>query len=80
MLVASLVGLDSRATVDIDTTIKGFSLTPETAKRVVEEVAAIPVDDDMTFIVEHADQIMDEAEYAVFVLRLRHYSEKHAFR
>ena len=38
MLVAAVVGLETRATMDIDTTVKSLPLTMENARRIVEDV------------------------------------------
>ena len=49
-LIAAIVGLDTRATMDLDTTVKGFPLTHDTIRKIFEEVCAISVDDDIDFI------------------------------
>lgn len=63
MLVSSIVGLDVRSTMDIDATCKGFALDPQSATRMVEEIAQVSVDDDMTFDVGTAQEIMEDSEY-----------------
>lgn len=45
MLVAAIVGLDNRATMDLDTTLKNLSLTPETICGALEQICATPFDD-----------------------------------
>ena len=45
MLVAAIVGLDNRATMDLDTTLKNLSLTPETICGAMEQICATPFDD-----------------------------------
>ena len=42
MLVAAIVGLDNRATMDLDTTLKNLPLTPEAIRNALEQVAAVP--------------------------------------
>lgn len=49
MLVSAMVGLDNRATMDIDTTLRNFPLDCEHAKQIVEEIAATPIDDNIRF-------------------------------
>ena len=44
MLIGSLVGVDKRSTKDLDTTIRGFSLTHENAENAFREIAAIDAD------------------------------------
>lgn len=63
MLVSAMVGLDNRATMDIDTTIRNFPLDCEYAKQIVEEIAATPIDDNIRFEIKDVSNIMDEAEY-----------------
>lgn len=63
MLVSSIVGLDARSTMDIDATCKGLVLDLQSATRMVEEIALVPLDDDMTFNVGTAQEIMENSEY-----------------
>mgnify|MGYP000854764645 FL=1 len=37
-LIASIVGLDTRATMDLDTTVKGFDLNLDTVRKVFTEI------------------------------------------
>lgn len=64
MLVSAMVGIDTRSTMDIDTTIKNLPLSVETAKEIVEEIISIPIDDGMSFVIKNISDIMDEAEYS----------------
>lgn len=64
MLVSAMVGLDTRSTMDIDTTIKNMPLSVENAREMIEEIIAIPIDDGMTFSIKSVGEIMDEAEYS----------------
>lgn len=63
MLVSSIVGFDARSTMDIDATCRGFTLNPESATRMVNEIALVPLDDDMSFDVGTAQEIMEDSEY-----------------
>lgn len=49
MLVAAIVGLDNRATMDLDATLKNLPLTPEAIRSTLESICAIPVDDGVSF-------------------------------
>ena len=44
-LVSAIVGLDTRATMDLDTTIKGFTLTHEAILSIFKDVCAVQIDD-----------------------------------
>src|SRR5699024_6658807 len=63
MLVSAMVGLDNRATMDIDTTIRNLLLDVGHAKRIVEEIAAVEIDDNIRFFIRDVSNIMDETEY-----------------
>lgn len=63
MLISAMVGLHSRATMDIDTTVKNMPLGVDAAKRIVEEIAAVPLDDFFRFQIKDVADIMEEAEY-----------------
>lgn len=63
LLVSSLVGIDMRSTMDIDTTIRSLSLNKASAKRVLEEIIAIDLDDGVTFNITKAQDIMEGHEY-----------------
>lgn len=64
MLVSALVGLESRATMDIDTSIRNMPLDTIAAKAMVEEIIAVPVDDNIRFEINDFGTIMDDAEYS----------------
>ena len=53
MLVAAIVGLDNRATMDLDTTLKNLPLTPDAIYGALEQICAIPVDDGVSFALEN---------------------------
>jgi predicted nucleotidyltransferase component of viral defense system len=62
-LVAAVVGLDNRSTFDMDATVKNLSLTEESARNFVEDIAGVPIDDGMSFEIKSVAPIMDEADY-----------------
>lgn len=62
-LVAAMVGLDNRTTMDVDTTLKNMPLNEENARRIIEEIAAIQIEDGMIFEIKSVTPIMDEADY-----------------
>lgn len=64
MLVSAMVGLENRATMDIDTSIRNMPLDTIGAKAMVEEIIAVPVDDNIRFEINDFGTIMDDAEYS----------------
>lgn len=63
MLISSLVGVASRTTMDLDTTVRGFDLTHETAETVFRQIAAIEVDDDWEFDFTRTEDIRETDDY-----------------
>ena len=64
MLVAAMVGLDTRATMDMDTTLKGYPLTEESVRSVFADILAVSVEDHVTLTLKKLEEIRDEAEYS----------------
>ena len=62
-LIAAIVGLDTRATMDLDTTIKGFSLTHESIREIFERICTIHVEDNILFSISRVTDIREGDEY-----------------
>jgi len=63
MLVASIVGVNLRATMDIDTTIRALPLNEKDAETIISEICAIRIDDGVSFSITSVTSIMEEFEY-----------------
>lgn len=63
MLVAAVVGLEARTTMDIDTTVKSLPLTMEDAQKVVEDVIQVDVPDGVSFRITRVMDIMEGHDY-----------------
>lgn len=63
MLVAAMVGLDARATMDIDATIKGADVNMEAVENIITDIVSVPLEDGVTFRIKQISEIMDEADY-----------------
>ena len=64
MLVAAFVGVEARATMDIDTTIKGIPVTIVDMERTITEISNIDLEDNVKFRIKKVSEITDEAEYS----------------
>lgn len=64
MLVAAMVGIDSRATMDMDATVKGYPVSVETIENIISEIISVKIDDDVEFKIKSISEIMDDAEYS----------------
>ena len=63
MLVAAMVGLDARATMDLDATIKGTNVSVEDVEMSISQIISIPLDDGVSFRIKRISEIMEEADY-----------------
>ncbi len=63
VLIASLVGLDFRSTMDIDTTVRGFNVTLPDVEHMMQNIITFSLEDGVLFQVKSLEYIMGEAEY-----------------
>ena len=70
MLVAAIVGLDNRATMDMDTTLKNLPLTPEAIRSALEDVCGIAFDDGVLFEIGTISPIREDDIYGGYRVML----------
>lgn len=63
MLIAALVGIDNRATMDMDATIKNYPVETESLAKAITEICSIIIDDDVTFSFASIEAIRDNDIY-----------------
>ena len=63
MLISALVGVDMRATMDMDATVKGFHLNQEKLEEIVKEIISIKLDDNVVISMISIKDIREEDEY-----------------
>lgn len=63
-LIASVVGIDTRSTVDIDTTLKNYPMDEEMLKKIIEEIIQIECDDHITMSLKKLETIHEDGEYS----------------
>ena len=64
MLVSALVGVEARATMDIDTTVRMLPLTKDKAVDVITEIMKIDLDDGISYEIKKVEDIMEEHDYS----------------
>ncbi len=69
-LIAAMVGLDTRATMDMDATIKGLPINEQTVREMFEEVCKIELTDDVTFSLRGIGEIREGDEYVGYRVSL----------
>lgn len=77
-LIASMVGLDSRATMDMDATVKGYPVDEASIQRMIEEIITIPVDDGVSFGFRSIGEIREGDDYSGYRVALTANYEKMA--
>lgn len=70
MLVAKIVGLDIRSTMDLDTTLIHLLLTENSIREYIEKIAKTDAQDGIAFIVKGIEPIMKEDVYGGFCVRI----------
>ena len=69
-LIAAMVGLDTRATMDMDTTIKGLPVNEQTIREMFGEICRIELDDDVSFSFRSIGEIREGDEYTGYRVSL----------
>lgn len=63
MLVSSIIGFNTRSTMDIDTTIQNLQLSVETATSIIQNIISCQIDDHISFIITNVENIIQEFDY-----------------
>lgn len=69
-LIAAMVGLDARATMDMDATIKGLPVNEQTVREIFEEISKIKLNDDVSFSFRGIREIRESDEYTGYRVSL----------
>ncbi len=70
MLISAIVGLDNRATMDLDTTIRNLSLTPKVIENVFAELCNINLNDNVFFEIYGISPIREDDIYGGYRVML----------
>jgi predicted nucleotidyltransferase component of viral defense system len=70
MLIASMVGINSRTTMDMDATMRGYPLSEETIRAALSDICAIQLDDEVTLVLDHIVPIREDDEYGGYRVAL----------
>jgi predicted nucleotidyltransferase component of viral defense system len=69
-LIAAMIGIDMRSTMDMDTTIKGISIDQQEIQKVLSEIISIDLEDHVNFNIKGIKSIHDISEYDDFRVSL----------
>ena len=70
MLIAAIVGLDTRSTMDLDTTLRNLPLTEEKISGAINTICKIDMKDDVVFTVKSIEPIRKDDIYGGYCVRL----------
>ena len=70
MLIAAIVGLDTRSTMDLDTTLRNLPLTEEKVMEALNQICKIDMKDDVVFSVISIEPIRKDDIYGGYCVRL----------
>lgn len=62
-LIASILGIGSRSTMDIDATVKDFSVSSENVDKVFKEICGIDIVDHLIFLFGRIEEIREKDDY-----------------
>lgn len=63
VLISSIVGLNNRTTMDIDTTVRNISLNESEITKIISYVCSVENDDDFVFSLDRVEPIREDDEY-----------------
>lgn len=69
-LIAAMVGLDTRATMDMDVTLKGYPVNEETIQKMFQEICGMELNDEVTFTLRQIGEIRENDEYSGYRVAL----------
>ena len=70
MLIAAIVGLDTRSTMDLDATLRGLPLTEDQIRRAVESIGNVSLEDEVSFHIVSIEPIRKDDRYGGLRVRV----------
>ena len=70
MLIAAIVGLDTRSTMDLDTTLRNLPLTEENITEAIDAICKTDMKDDVVFVVKSVEPIRKDDIYGGYCVRM----------
>lgn len=71
MLIASMVGIGTRTTMDMDATIKGQKLSESEITTMIQDILKTQIDDGAMFSFQSIEETREEADYPGFRVSIR---------
>lgn len=71
VLIASLIGINSRTTMDLDTTIKGLKMESDNIEGIISEILKIELEDGILFQFQSISNIREGDQYENFRVHIQ---------
>lgn len=71
MLIAAIVGIDNRSTIDMDATIKNYLITIDSLTKAIAEICNIEIKDDVIFSFTGIESIRDDDIYGGYRIGIK---------
>lgn len=65
-LIASMIGVNERTTMDMDTTVRGITMQKDAIEEIITEILAADLGDGIEFIFDRIAEIREDADYNNF--------------
>ena len=70
LLLSSIMGLDMRTTMDIDTIITGMNFELSQIRKIIEEIISIELNDNVMFEISNLSPIKEDNDYGGYKFKL----------
>ncbi|NLO70407.1 MAG: nucleotidyl transferase AbiEii/AbiGii toxin family protein, partial [Porphyromonadaceae bacterium] len=70
MLVAAMVGMDARSTMDLDATLRGIPLTEESIHKALTAICNFPIEDKVTLTIGKTEPIRPDDAYGGYRVKI----------
>ncbi|MDQ2086449.1 nucleotidyl transferase AbiEii/AbiGii toxin family protein [Herbivorax sp. ANBcel31] len=71
MLIAALIGIDNRSTMDMDATIKNYPINSDSLTKVIKTICNIAINDDVSFSFLDINKIREDDTYGGFRISIQ---------
>ncbi len=70
LLISSIIGINARTTLDMDTTVRGIQMEEDEIQRIVQDILSIDVDDGIAFNYRKIQPIREDDAYNNFRIHI----------
>lgn len=71
LLIASMIGVESRSTLDMDTTVKNILMDDDIIREAIQEVIQIDIEDGIEFVYQKMEPIREDDEHKNYRVHLK---------